>query len=77
MPTATATIAVASATPAFLPTATPSGGVGPALVPPGTGDGSTGGSFPWALALFAAAAAASVLAGGLYLGLNRMRSGDR
>ncbi len=69
-PTAT-TVILATATPA------PSGGVGPAIVPPGTGEGSSSGGFPWALTLFGAAAASCVLVGGLYLGRSRLRSGHR
>jgi hypothetical protein len=49
------------------PTATPVGGVGPGLVPPATGSGSTGGGFPWALALLTGVAGAATIGGGLYL----------
>jgi len=61
------TVPAPSATPA-LPTPTPlGGGVGPQLLPPETGSGSTGGGFPWTLALLAGVAGAAALAGGLYL----------
>jgi hypothetical protein len=79
-PTKTVTpTAAATLPPVILPAATPtpSGGAGPALVPPGTGQGSNGGGFPWIEALFAAATGSVLLASGLHLGRSRMRSGHR
>jgi hypothetical protein len=74
-PTATETAAppaTSTPIPPPPPTATPLGGVGTQIVPPPTGSGSSGGSFPWALA-FVGAAGTAALAGGLSLRLGWVR----
>ncbi len=69
-PTATSMPPVSTLPPA---TATPSGGVGPAISPPATGDGPTDGRSPAVPGLAAGALAAFALAGGLYLRTRRQR----